>query len=415
VRNALAALMKKAAGTYDRAVPFAQTLALVPELRARYGITRVADTTRLDRTGIPTFSAMVPRSPDMLGVYNGKGLTCEAAIVSAVMEAVERQIGAAVRLPVFRESIGRVCERLDIAALGALANAVNGDAECVHGMELFSGDSIPVPLAMVQCPWRGERLFKVTSTNGLASGNNRTEAIYHALCELIERHTWSLYHVRGAFAPRAFAGAGAANIAVAPEIILPTGDRVVDELVEKLGAAGLSVRAFCLTDGALPVTMVVSVCEPASDPPMVHMGLGCSLSPTHALVRGLTEAAQSRVTDIQAAREDILRPDEDAGRMLDHGRRPTTFPYNEWYFDLPSYRLALRDIPDRVSDDLDADVRTTIEAMQQSGVSSIAIVDLSPNDLPISVVRAVAPGLETLMFSGVLGPRARAWLNPFAV
>lgn len=116
----LPASVPKTPGTYDRAVPFEQTLAPVPELRRRYGITRLADTTYLDRTGISTYSALVPNSPDLLGVYNGKGLTREAAMASAVMEATERQIGAA------------------------------------------------VPLAMVQCPWFGEKLFDVTSTNGLA-------------------------------------------------------------------------------------------------------------------------------------------------------------------------------------------------------------------------------------------------------
>lgn len=135
----LPASVPKTPGTYDRAVPFEQTLALVPELRRRYGITRLADTTYLDRTGISTYSALVPNSPDLLGVYNGKGLTREAAMASAVMEATERQIGAAVPLAmvqwpvVRRETLRRhVDERTGVAEqptkedLTAMARHIDG-------------------------------------------------------------------------------------------------------------------------------------------------------------------------------------------------------------------------------------------------------------------------------------------------
>lgn len=407
--------LPKASDSFDRSVPLATTLALIPELRKRYNITRVAETTFLDRTGIPTYSAHVPCSPDLLGVYNGKGLTHEAALASAVMEASERQIGANVQLPTFRASVRSVCDELDLDALGLLPEARDIEATCVHGVDLLTGDTIAVPLAMVQCPWRnGEKLFRITSTNGLASGNNLTEAAYHALCELVERHAWSLFHVRSTYAPAAFKNTQK-QFAIAPEVILPTGDAVVDDLVERMHRADLKVRAFCLQDGELPTTMAVALWEPDSTPPMVHLGMGCALSPTHALIRGLTEAAQSRVTDIQAAREDILRPDEDAGKNLEHGRRPKTLPTNEWYFDLPAPAVQLAQISGAVSNDLARDLQTVVRAIAASGVERIVIVDISPEDLPISVVRAIAPGLETLMYSGVLGPRARAWLNPFAV
>ncbi|HVA26939.1 MAG TPA: hypothetical protein VNF68_02100, partial [Candidatus Baltobacteraceae bacterium] len=76
--------------SFDRCVSLERTLSLIPELRRRFGITRIGDTTLLDRTNIPTACAVVPISPDALSVYNGKGLTREAAVASAVMEAAER-------------------------------------------------------------------------------------------------------------------------------------------------------------------------------------------------------------------------------------------------------------------------------------------------------------------------------------
>ena len=66
-------------------------LAIRPHLR-RIGITRLANITGLDRVGIPAYSAVVPRSQDILSVYNGKGVSDLAAKVSAAMEALERVV-----------------------------------------------------------------------------------------------------------------------------------------------------------------------------------------------------------------------------------------------------------------------------------------------------------------------------------
>ena len=411
----LPASVPKMPGTYDRAVPFEQTLALVPQLRARYGITRLGETTYLDRIGIPTYSALVPCSPDLLAVYNGKGITRESAIVSAVMEASERQIGAAVNLPIFRESLRVVGERIDLDACGLRAEARDLVVECVRGSELLSGDVVAVPLAMVQCPWFGERLFEVTSSNGLASGNNLTEAIYHALCELVERHAWSMYHVRCSLVPRFYLGAGADDAALAPEIDLPAGEPNVDRLVREIRGSGLVLRALALAESDLPLTVIASVTQPQGDLPMAHMGLGCALSPAHALTRAITEAVQSRAVDIQAAREDILRIDDPAGIMGTHARRLRAMPSGQWCYDVPSEHIRLDVLPDRAGDDLADELRTTLAALKAYGVPSVIAVDLSPPDLPISVVRAIVPGLETYAFSGHLGPRARAELNPFTL
>ena len=55
---------------------------------AAIGITRVAGITGLDRIGIPVYMASRPNSRSV-AVSQGKGLTVEAARVSALMEAVE--------------------------------------------------------------------------------------------------------------------------------------------------------------------------------------------------------------------------------------------------------------------------------------------------------------------------------------
>jgi ribosomal protein S12 methylthiotransferase accessory factor len=90
-------------------------------------------------------------------------------------------------------------------------------------------------------------------------------------------------------------------------------------------------------------------------------------------------------------------------------------PSGQWCYDVPSDRITLDVLPDRAGDDLADDLQATLAALRAYGVPSVIAVDLSPPDLPISVVRAVVPGLETYAFSGHLGPRGRAELNPFTL
>ncbi len=135
-------------------------------------------------------SAIVPNSPDAIGVYNGKGLTRAQATAGALMEAIERQICARMAgVPRETVALPEVRRRIDLDALGWIGGEVER-IECVPGVDLLSGDAIAVPIALVQCPRSGPRLFEWTTTSGLASGNTRAEAVYHALLELVERHRW---------------------------------------------------------------------------------------------------------------------------------------------------------------------------------------------------------------------------------
>ncbi|MHB8197532.1 MAG: YcaO-like family protein [Vulcanimicrobiaceae bacterium] len=405
----------KASGYADRSVPLEATLRLVPELCRRYGITRIGDTTHLDRIGIPTYCAIVPRSADLIGVYNGKGLSHDAARASAVMEAAERQIATQVRLPTFHESVARIDERLSISSCDLLPEARDLVVECVEGTDLLCGTTLAVPLAMVQCPWFGPRLFRWTSTNGLASGNTLTEAIYHALCELIERHSWSLYEARCHLLARFYLGRDAGDLPFARAVALPSGNAAVDALAQRIAAAGLELRAFWLAADPLPMTVLATVSEPGSDPPMAHLGMGTSLSGAYALIRAITEAVQSRVVDIQGAREDILRADEPAGITGEHGRRRNEPPRRTWCYDLPTPSVALDAVADRSSDDVAEDLRRLLTAMREAGMQHAVIVDLSPADLPIHVVRAIAPECETYAIDGRIGPKVLEALNPFSL
>jgi ribosomal protein S12 methylthiotransferase accessory factor len=383
-------------------------------LRDRYAVTRVGDTTRLDRTGIPTATAIVPASDDLISVYNGKGTSRTAAYVGAVMEAVERQVTAHPRIATFGASVGDVLSQLDLRALGLREDALDLTIECVWGTDLLSGRTIAVPMANVQCPWFGERLYASTSTNGLASGNTLCEALYHALCEMVERHVWALHHARSRLLTRVAFGPSAHDRSSALEIRLPSGRASLDELANALVREGLTLRLFELDEGRLPHVMTASVYDPHLSPPMLHMGFGCSLSPEHAALRAITEAIQCRVADMQAAREDLLRPDDPPHGGIEHGRRSHELPTGAWFYDVPARdTVDFSSLADRSSDDLAEDLRTVLESLREIGVSAVVAVDLTAEETDFKVARTIVPELETLMIDGRLGKWTSRIVNPF--
>jgi ribosomal protein S12 methylthiotransferase accessory factor len=415
---------RKAAGSYDRTVPLADTLAELPRLQARFGITRIADLTGLDRTGIPVINAVVPDSPDLLSTYTGKGPTRAHARVGAVMEAVERQIASAPAVDVVMMRPCDVRAGIDGTELGLRPADRMRPWPFARGWDIIRNEPALVPLEAVQCPWRGERAFRWSTTSGIASGNTRVEAVYHALTELVERHRWSTAHARGHLRPRALLDAyagGPGRFArrmvddpAGAFVTIPTGNAAVDAVLDAIARGGLVARLVALTDGPLPPAMLATVTEPGCAPPMVHLGLGCSWSPEHAAVRALTEAVQSRVVDIQGAREDLqpaVGPDIGFG---DHGRRANALPTGRWFYDAPSPVVALGDLADRSRADLADDLELLVEALRAAGVDRAVVVDLAPADLGFSVVRAIVPRLESYLVDGRIGPTIRSILGRHA-
>jgi ribosomal protein S12 methylthiotransferase accessory factor YcaO len=337
---------------------------------------------------------------------------------------VERQIASAPAVDVITIAPCDVRFGIDGTELGLRDEDRERPLPFVSGWDVIRNEPALVPLAAVQCPWRGERIFRWSTTSGIASGNTRTEAVYHALTELVERHRWSIAHAQGHLRPRAILTALAGTPwRLAHEIVddpagsfvtLPTGRTAVDELLAAIARGGLTARLVALAGGALPPAILATVAESESNRPMVHLGLGCSWSPEHAAVRALTEAVQSRVVDIQGSREDIqpsIGPDIGFG---DHGRRANALPTGRWFYDAPSPVIALDDLPDRSSHDLACDLALLIEALRRDGIDRAVIVDLAPADTEYCVVRAIVPRLESYLVDERIGPTIRSILGRHA-
>ena len=279
------------------------TLAAAKRQAARLGISRVTDITRLDFAGIPVFASVRPGAqPGSLCVNAGKGLTPQEARVGAYMESIEFACAepAGSALKTLRASAADVLGAdqrrdaiLDFCPARGVAVDLTAPLECVVAEEL-SGAPCLVPAELVFFPFDppppGLRYFGA-NTNGLASGNSVVEASLHALFEGLERDIKSFHLVRD-------------SSRLVPASTLPSPHRAI---VERLIKAGLSVWIRCVpNEYGVHFFMATLYQRDALDPIFLNRGYGCHLDPRVALTRALTEAAQSRLTVIHGARDDLV-------------------------------------------------------------------------------------------------------------
>jgi putative methanogenesis marker protein 1 len=375
----LASCKKAYSRDTQRAVSPEETEKRVKALLPAAGITRVADITSLDRIGIPVFSSIRPTARrGAVSVYNGKGATPAEARVSAMMEGIERFSAEIARedLQVERYSVLSLSECvLDPASL-ILPKSVDCDAPIAwtQGEELISGEEILVPASAVYhpLPILYPQLFR-TTTNGLASGNTVEEAVFHALMELIERDAWSLAEASRDTGPA----------------LTDVNDELALSLLQKFGDAGVEVTLKDITsDIGIPTVAAVADDVLLKDPSLLTIGMGSHTSARIAVLRALTEVAQSRLTQIHGAREDT--PMADVRKKMGYER---TKRMNRYWFESRETRPfpAMHSFD---SDDFLDDITLATEKLRGAGLDRIVAVDLTRESMGVPVVRIIVPGLE---------------------
>lgn len=376
--RALVSCSKAYRAETERAVDPATTLRLAEAAIPATGITRVADITGLDRVGIPVFSCIRPVAADgAISVYNGKGATPLAARVSAVMEGVERYSAEV-------HNRALVTARFSDLGGGAAVDPTDlvlpagADADVplpwVEGRDLATGEAVLVPAHAVfhPLPPGSPRLFR-TSTNGVASGNTLEEAVFHALGEVIERDAWSLVE---------------ATRDAGPSIVDPIHPTVLD-LLARFEAADVPVLLRDITsDAGIPTVAAVAEDPVLRDPALLVIGMGTHTDPALAMLRALTEVAQSRATQIHGAREDTTTGDLRRAIGYDRARR-----MNRYWFEAKE-TVAAGTLLRMGTDDFLDDIRLMIDRLEAVGLDRVIGVDLSRPECGLAVARVVVPGLE---------------------
>lgn len=349
-----------------RSRPFEETIARATEVMSAVGITRVANITGLDLFDLPVWQATRPLSRN-LSVSQGKGLTHDAALASALMESLE--MWHAENPIVDRSaSVSQIIRELkyDLSDLLDVSVQELGDL-CIDwkiAIDLADMSETWVPLSTVTVDFREDVFglnFAGPNSTGLASGNCYGEACLHAIYECIERDaipdTADISNTAGTQVPYEDLIDGSLNRPLQLARELGFGFKL--ETFRSLGDAP-TFRALLLSPEG------VTFC-----------GAGTHLDTSIAVSRAIAECFQSRVTFISGARDDI---EGTAYRNFSSGVA-SILSFGSAGQVSPIIRQRT------CSDNLHSDLRQIVQSLETHGIA-VLISDLSSPDLGIPVVFA---------------------------
>jgi YcaO-like protein with predicted kinase domain len=374
-------------GTH-RSMPPHETLAAVLPRLGEFGITRVANVTGLDRIGLPVVMVCRPNARSV-AVSQGKGLTLDAAKASGVMESIELWHAERILLPLKLATYDELRAREAVVDVGRLAH--NGDGRFQRTLPILwaCGTDVLGERAL-WCPFEcvhmnaclplpaGSGCFVCTS-NGLASGNVAAEALSHAICEVVERDATTLWHLRSEDEVR--------DTLIDLDTVDDTACRAALELCR---AAGVSVLAWETTSDVGIPSFACLLTEPSEYDRSVRAsasGYGCHPDRGIALLRSLTEAAQSRLTFIAGSRDDLFREEYEDNV----GSRASLLRLQAM---LAQRGRSFADVPTFAAATLDEDVAWELDRLRAAGVEQVVVFDLGRPEVGLAVVRVVIPGLE---------------------
>ncbi|WP_407432401.1 YcaO-related McrA-glycine thioamidation protein [Methanobrevibacter sp.] len=375
-------------GTH-RIIPPSQTIENNEDKCKIAGITRITEITHLDRIGLPVFSAIRPTSQDgAISIYGGKGISVEHAKASAMMEGFERYSAEKQNENTVTGSISEISSKgntIDIETLNLPKDfkkenidSLNLEWNICH--DLISGEYYYVPSNAIYHPYVTDdntiqSLFK-SNTNGLASGNSLEEAILHGMFEVIERDAWSIFELTHK------------NSA---QIDLDSIESdVVNDALLKFSENEINIKLMDLTADINVPTIAASADDTLlKDAGLLTLGIGTHLDPEVAILRALTEVAQSRATQIHGAREDTVRADFARTAGYERMKR-----INKHYFQEEDEKISLNDIENNSTDSITKDIDIVLDELKANEIEHVLYYDLTRPELDVNVVRVIIPTME---------------------
>ncbi len=351
------------------------------------GITRIADITDLDRIGLPVYTAIRPTAEyGGVSIYGGKGISKDHAKASAMMEGFERYsaerkdsdrtvtstVNDLDRNYIDPKSLNlpKEFEKKDISDM-------NFEWSEVH--DLITDETYLIPTNAIYHPYTHENnvesLFK-SNTNGLASGNILEEAILHGIFEVIERDAWSIFELTRK------------NYS---QINLNTIESdIINETIDKFTSKGINIKLMDFTADINVPTIAASADDTVTrDAGLLTLGIGTHLDPEVAILRALTEVAQSRATQINGAREDTVRADFAREAGYERMKR-----INKYYFKQEDEQIDLSDIENKSTTSINEDLEIVKDELISNEIRHVLYHDLTRPEIDVNVVRVIIPEME---------------------
>lgn len=321
-------------------------------------------------------------------ISNGKGLNEDFSKASAIMEFVERYS--------WDYFISHQQENMIFASMDELGNIGFSEGYFINNL----ADSATVKnnfskIRKIKMRWvKAYSISKnrfiwyplswhnaVNSSNGLASGNSFTEAIVQAICETVERHTYS----RIAFSNRTL-----------PTIKVDCSrwSRAAN-LIEKFELGGLSLVLKNMTN-EIKIPSVLALAPDNCSPAVNNAcGMGTHINPEDAVIRAITECAQVRaqMLDIKSHFAVPKTFDEYFEKM--QKKACAIFNTNEFYerMDKNSEIVESSQIEALQSNDILSDLKLLISLLEKES-HEIFVVNKTHPKLSIPTVRIFIPTLK---------------------
>jgi YcaO-like protein with predicted kinase domain len=360
----------------------ASTLEWVKPFFENFGITRVANITGLDLIEIPVAVSIRPNSKH-LTVAQGKGLTWELAMISAVMESIEgyhaenpnppKIYGAYCKL---KDNYPVISPRLFAKGLFAIPDIEAWPMAWAEALELNSGQRVLIPHVLsylnTTLP-HSEYSFLSVSSNGLAAGNTIEEAICHAIYEVIERDAlcrWSQL---------------TATTRAATQLQLETLNCTVNQqLLAKFYAAKQLIKVWDITSSlGIPSFHCVIQDTHAIRSLGMFRGTGTHMDKRIALARALTEAAQSRLTLISGSRDDVF---------ADFYRQKMMFSYSSQ--ELQGAKTFSDCKQPEIAASFAENIDYVLKQLSSLGYNQVFVINHTKAEFNIPVVHVFIPGMQ---------------------
>ena len=280
-----------------------ETLSKAIKLQGKHGITRLADITNFSRIDLPVWIALRPNAK-CLSQSAGKGLTSDSAMLSALMEGIEISYAENVSKNNAVQAKSKIkeingCECININDYPSrpmiriaeeiswiTIENVSTNQKVYAPVDIFSLD-----FTKPKCSGISPKKM-VTTSNGVASGGNTTEATVSALLEIIERHSITI------------------KMRMKREYTLINlkqfNSQVINIVLKKIEHGGGKIMVFDSTiiKGVYVVEAIIWSDDLSN--PICH-GSGASLSLEVAILRAILEANQASTIMLSGSRDDMTK------------------------------------------------------------------------------------------------------------
>lgn len=344
------------------------------------GVTRLSDITGLDRLGIPVWQAVRPWSRSV-SVHQGKNFDRELAKLGACMEAIECHLAEAwvgeTRTAAFADLPQD--ERLTCPDDCARVRGQVGDDPVAWTAVERIGSPRPlwVPAGSVSLDsCERHPAWIERSSCGQGAGFDLAYASGKGLMEVIENDAYEAWRARP------FVARGRDAVAISSIRFEWFG-----ELVERLRDLDIVLCLFAPPAVVVAPVIVAELIDQGHEARGRHITWGVSghLDAVTALKGAITEAAQSRLTQIAGSRDDLpLHMPELAPLGVGHA---LPLPRGAPVRDFDEIHSQTRDLTP------EAALAEVVEALADAGYSTVGRVVLSPADSPLSAVKMFVPGL----------------------